>query len=189
MEENLTQNKQRFLSLCGDIHRNGIQELLTWLEGSDFFTAPASRAGHGSYTGGLLAHSLHVYDHLTRILKAYPEIPCSQESAAICALFHDLCKVNFYTTERRNRKDANGRWESYDAYKIDEQFRFGGHGSKSMYLVQRFLPLTPEEATAINCHMGAFDNEHVGGSYVQFPLAWALHAADEAATFLTEGEV
>ena len=27
MEENLTQNKQRFLSLCGDIHRNGIQEL------------------------------------------------------------------------------------------------------------------------------------------------------------------
>lgn len=184
----LLDDKERFLLLCSAIHRDGIDNLMSWLESSDFYTAPASTRYHGSHTGGLLAHSLNVYDELKRLLTAYPEVQATEETVAIVALFHDLCKVNFYATEKRNRKNEDGRWESYDAYTIKEKFCFGGHGSKSVFIVQNFIKLTPEEAVAINCHMGSFDNQNVGQTYEQFPLAWVLHVADEAATYIQEAK-
>ena len=178
------ENKERFIALCGNIKRDGIDDLMKWLESSDFYVAPASTRFHGSYAGGLLEHSLNVYDELLRILSAYPEINVSEETIIICSLFHDLCKVNMYVTEKRNRKNAEGKWESYDSYTIKEKYHFGGHGGKSVFLVQNFIKLTAEEAAAINAHMGSFDNERVGDTYEQFPFAWALHVADEASTFL-----
>ena len=102
-------NKERFLELCSKVNRDGIDDLVKYLESSDFFYAPASTRFHGSYAGGLLEHSLNVYDELVRLLAAYPEVQASEESVIIVSLFHDLCKVNMYGTEKRNRKDANAR--------------------------------------------------------------------------------
>lgn len=182
-------NKERFIALCKTINRNGIDELLKWLEDSDFYTCPASSRYHGAYKGGLLEHSLNVYDEFNRLLKVYPEVNAPKESIAIAALFHDLCKVNMYVTEKRNRKNEFGQWESYDAYKIDEKFRFGGHGSKSVFIVQHFIDLTLEEAVAINCHMSSWEEgaaKTVGASFEQYPFAWLLHVADESATYIKE---
>lgn len=188
----MTDHFERFKTLCAAIKRPGIDDLTAWLSGSDFYTAPASTKYHGAEPGGLLAHSLNVYDELKRLLAAYPEIKASEETVAIVSLFHDLCKVNFYGTEKRNRKnEETGKWEPYDSYIIREKFCFGGHGSKSVFLLQNFIKLTPEEAVAINCHMGAYDdpnNKYVSKSYEQFPLAWLLHVADEAAAFIIEKE-
>lgn len=181
--------KERFIELCLGIDRPGMAELMQWLESSDFYSAPASTQYHGAYQGGLLEHSLNVYDELKRLLAAYPEIIANEESLRIVSLFHDLCKVNFYVSESRNRKNEEGKWESYLAYKIKEKFCYGGHGSKSVFLVQNFIKLTPEEAVAINCHMSSWDgNEYVGKAYEQYPLAWLLHVADEAATYILESE-
>lgn len=66
--------KERFLELCDSIHRDGISDLMDWLEKSDFYSAPASTRFHGNHPGGLLQHSLNVYDELRRILHTYPEI-------------------------------------------------------------------------------------------------------------------
>ncbi len=163
---------------------------MKWLEDSDFYSAPASTKYHGSHIGGLLEHSLNVYDELQRLRKAYPEFSVSDESAAIVSLFHDVCKVNMYTTEKRNRKNEAGKWESYDSYAVKEKFCYGGHGSKSVFLVQHFIKLTPDEAVAINCHMGARDpnNDYVDRAYEQCPLAFLLHVADECATYFKEKE-
>ena len=181
--------KERFLEICSEIHRDGISDLMDWLEKSDFYEAPASTRFHGNYPGGLLSHSLNVYDELKRILQVYPEIKATDETIAIISLFHDACKVNFYASEKRNRKNEEGKWESYDAYTIKEKFCFGGHGSKSVFIVQNFIKLTPEEAVAINCHMGCWDgNKDVANAYEQYNLAWALHVADEAATYIKESE-
>ena len=189
-EETNALNRERFNTLCGGILRPGTDELMAWLSGSDFYEAPASRRNHGAEPGGLLAHSLNVYDELKRLLSAYPEVRATEETTAIVSLFHDLCKVNFYKPEIRRRKnDDTGIWESYTAYEISEKYCFGGHGSKSVFLLQNFIKLTPEEAVAINCHMGAYDDpegKYVSKAYEQYPLAWALHVADEAAAFLTE---
>lgn len=182
-------NRERFLTLCSAIDRPGIQDLLDWITESDFFTAPASSRFHGAYVGGLVEHSLNVYDEMKRLLDAYPEIKVSEESVAVAALFHDLCKVNFYTVEKRNRKNASGQWESYDAYAVQEKFCFGGHGSKSVYLIQHFMPLKPEEAVAIQCHMSCWDgNKDVGNAFENCPFAWLLHVADEAATYIKESK-
>lgn len=182
-------NKERFIALCSTIKREGIDNLMKWLEASDFFTCPASSRFHGSYVGGLLEHSLNVYDELKRILSIYPEIQVPEESVIIASLFHDLCKVNMYATEKRNRKNEAGQWESYDAYTIKEKFCYGGHGSKSVFLIQNFIKLTPEEAVAINCHMASWEDgaaRTIGSAFEQFPFAWALHVADEAASYLRE---
>lgn len=173
-----------------NIHRNGLTDLMAWLEGTDFYTAPASTKYHGSYEGGLVLHSLNVYANLKRLSNWYG-LDASDESIAIVALFHDLCKIGCYKIEMRWRKDANDKWEQYPTYSFKEDFAFGGHGSKSVYLVQNFLKLTPDEASAINCHMGAWDLSTYNKPsevYCRNKLAWLLHVADEEADYYNEEE-
>lgn len=179
---------QRFLTLRSRINRQGITDLMSWLASSDFYTAPASTRFHGSYPGGLLEHSLNVYDELYRLLPVYPEIVVPEESCLIASLFHDLCKVNFYGTEKRNRKNADGKWESYDAYTVSPLLNYGGHGAKSVFIIQQFMKLTVEEAVAIHCHMGGFseDPKSVCEAFEQHPFAWLLSVADQSATYLKE---
>ena len=137
IDQRIAEQSERFKKLCSRIDRKGIDDLMRWLESSDFYEAPASTRFHGNYRG----------------------------------------------------KNADGKWESYDSYTINEKFKYGGHGSKSVFIVQSFIPLEPVEAVAINCHMGAWDgNKEVGGAYEAFPAAWLLHVADEAASYVKEGK-
>ncbi len=174
-----------------NIHRNGLTDLMAWLEQTDFYSAPASTRYHGAFEGGLVLHSLNVYSRLKKLCSFFG-CDASDESIAIISLFHDLCKVGFYKTEMRWRKDANNQWEQYATWKHDEDFAYGGHGSKSVYLVQSFIRLEPDEAAAINCHMGQFDATTYSNPsevYGRNLLAWLLHVADEAATYIDEKEV
>ena len=140
--------------------------------------------------GAALCYCLSdVLDYAQKLTFLSPA-PISEESLAIAALFHDVCKVNFYTTEYRNKK-IDGVWQEVPFYTVDERYHFGAHGGKSVYQVQYFLKLTPEEAAAINCHMGFSDGNagtvrDVSDAYGQFPLAWIIHVADEAAAYLLE---
>ena len=169
------------------IDRPGADKLMEWLDHSDFFTAPASTRFHGDHEGGLCEHSLAVWEELVRLLKVYPEIKVSAETAAIVSLLHDLCKIGCYKIEMRNKKE-NGLWRSVPTYVFQEDFCYGGHGSKSVYLAQKFIELTDTEAVAINCHMGFSDrgpgDYSLGNAYENFPLAWLLHVADESATYV-----
>lgn len=171
------------------ITREGSKELKEWLLSTDFETAPASTRFHGSHEGGLIEHSLHVWEELVRLLKAYPEIQTNGETVAIISLLHDLCKIGCYKVELRNKKE-NGTWRSVPAYVFNEDFAYGGHGSKSVFLIQQFIKLTPEEAVAINNHMGSWDRSPsdygVGSAFEAYPLAWLLHVADESATYIRE---
>ena len=174
------------------IKRAGADSLLRWLEGTDFFTAPASTRFHGNYEGGLCEHSVNVWEELIRLLKAYPEVRVTAESAAIVSLLHDLCKIGCYKQELRNTK-VNGIWVQRPVYVFQEDFCYGGHGSKSVYLIQRHINLTEAEAAAVNCHMGFADRSpgdfSLGTAFESFPLAWLLHVADESATYIRESKV
>lgn len=188
--------QDEFKAIAQDhITRDGIGDLMKWLDDSDFYTAPASTRYHGAHEGGLVEHSLNVYKRLRQLAVTYDygagsleaEWDSLEESIAIVSLFHDLCKVGYYTTEMRWRKDQFNRWEQYPTYKKQENYPFGGHGSKSVYLVQHFMKLKPEEASAINCHMGAWDKSDYGNPSEVYDvnlLAWLLHVADEAATYI-----
>lgn len=170
------------------ITRDGSIKMLNWLQSSDFFKAPASTKFHGAFEGGLAYHSLRTFYEAVRLAKAYSDIlsGVSSESIAICSLLHDVCKVGSYKTEMRNVKE-NGTWVQRPFYKFEEDLKFGGHGSKSVYLVQKHMNITDEEAIAINCHMGGWglaDFRSVADAYGKYPLAWVIHVADEATGFV-----
>ncbi len=191
-------NKERFIEIYKDkIKREGADKLLNFLlsESSDFFTAPASTRFHGNYEGGLLEHSLNVYDCLCDILsrpriKEVYGIEYSEESIAIAALLHDLCKVNFYNVSFRNVKNEMGRWESVPYYTIEDSLPYG-HGEKSVYIISGYMRLTRDEAFAIRYHMGfSADKENhgnVGKAMEMFPLAFFLNCADSEAAYYVEG--
>ncbi len=189
--------KERFLEIFNEkINREGADKLLAYLlsDACDFFTAPASTRFHGNYEGGLCEHSLNVYDCLCDILsrpriKEQYGVSYSEESIAIAALLHDVCKTNFYKVSFRNVKNPEGRWESVPYYTIDDTLPYG-HGEKSVYIVSGYMRLTRDEAFAIRYHMGFSGNDdpgNVGKAMEMFPLAFFLHCADsEAAYFMEE---
>ena len=189
-----SERKERFISIYKEkIHREGADKLLEYLEKSDFFTAPASTRYHGAYFGGLLEHSLNVYDCLCdylarpRVKEQYGlEFP--EESVAIVALLHDLCKVDFYVESTRNVKE-DGVWKTVPYYTIDDKLPYG-HGEKSVYIASGYMRLTREEAFAIRYHMGFSGEENVntvGSAFAKFPLAVALFTADMEASYFVEG--
>lgn len=174
------------------ITRPGSAELLEYLKSTDFFIAPASTRFHGAYEGGLMQHGVNVWNQFCRLVHAYKDIVSAPtESAAIVSLLHDLCKIGCYKTEMRNAKE-NGVWIQKPYYTFVEDFPYGGHGSKSVFLIQRFMTLSDEEAVAINCHMGFSEQganvAAISNAYERYPLAWLLHVADESATYMVEAK-
>ena len=189
-----TELKEEFLSIYnGNIKRDGADNFLNYLLKTDFFTAPASTRFHGSHEGGLLEHSLNVYhclkDYLERDrTKQLYRMNYSEETIALCALLHDVCKVKFYKTDYRNAKNERGEWEKVPYYTIDDTLPYG-HGEKSVYIISGFMRLTREEAFAIRYHMGfsgVEDKNSIGKAFEMFPLAFALSVADMEASYYLE---
>lgn len=189
--------KEDFIAIYKEhIHREGADKLLEYLISpqSDFFSAPASTRYHGSYAEGLVEHSLNVYyclkDYLARErCKEIYKMDYSEETIAIVALLHDICKINCYKPGKRNVK-VNGKWESVDTFEFDDKLPYG-HGEKSVYIITGFMRLTREEAFAIRYHMGFSNNDNpnsIGYTFEHYPIAFALSTADMEATYFLEGK-
>lgn len=185
--------KQDFITIWkASVTRNGADKLLNWLQGTDFFTAPASTRFHLSEEGGLVKHSLNVYRRLCGLIdyEYRGESPYTPETVAVVSLLHDVCKSGFYKQEMRNVKE-NGIWVQKPYYTVDDKFPMG-HGEKSVFLIERFMRLTTEEALAIRWHMGGFDDAVKGGSFAVgaafdlTALSTLLHIADMMASHLDE---
>lgn len=199
---NSTQDKIEFDSLISKISsRPGVNELINWLNKTDFFTAPASTKYHNACTGGLLNHSLSVAKCALKLFEDYKELitdtdpSVTEESIILTALFHDLCKVNVYSTEQRNRKNAEGQWEQYDVYKFTENFPLP-HASKSLYMLNNFVKLNAAEIMAVAHHMGysdpsntavnGYNNMAINDAFAKFPLSVLIHMADVMSCFIIE---
>lgn len=184
MTEQMIRNKERYLELISSITvpDSDIQGLIKWLEASDFFTAPATTRYHGSYDGGLCAHSLCVYDNLVKLSNMFALIPekkwevdeegkyipesahvvmqsiYSEDTLKIVALMHDIGKANHFTTFMRNVKNEDtGKWEQRKEFKIreaGERFIYGNHEQNSEFITHSFFPLSVEESSAILNHLG-----------------------------------
>lgn len=198
--------KSKFLSIYTEkLKRPGADKFLEWLNKTDFFTAPASTRYHLSEPGGLVAHSVHVYERLRSLylaekindLKDCGDAVAAglsdaeEETIAICGLLHDICKVNFYKAGTRNVKnETTGQWEKVPCYTIEDQLPYG-HGEKSVYIIGGFMRLTREEAMAIRWHMGPWqdgEKQNAGAAFGKFSLALLTHMADMQATYLDEAE-
>ena len=199
------ENIEKFENLLQSVNREGINILLTFIRKSDFYTAPASTRYHSCHEGGLLEHTLNVYDRLMNKCKDtlwQGNTIIKNENIVISALLHDICKTYFYGTELKNKKvyketgsksDSNGRydWETVPSYTIDDKIPYG-HGEKSVMMVEEFIKLEPVERYAIRWHMGFTEPKEnwntIGMAITKYPLVLALHEADIEATYLMEKE-
>ena len=175
-----------------NIKREGIESILSLMSQTDFYEAPASTRFHDSELHGLVKHSLNVYHQLVRDLKCAVENgeieseKYSMETITLVSLFHDICKIGFYTTEMRNTKE-NGKWIKVPYYTVNDLFPIG-HGEKSVIMLMEHMKLDTEEILAIRWHMGLSVPKEMYSSislaFNESPLALYLHLADMKATYL-----
>lgn len=197
-QDNTDAQRQRFCKILRDTARENIDYVIEDLEDLGFFDAPASSQGHYSYPGGLVEHSLNVYDAAIAIrdltIRLRPDITneLSDESIAIAALLHDVCKADLYVAAKRKKRNEIGIYESQDIYEIhDEHFPIG-HGEKSaMILLRSGLDISEDELCAIRWHMGPWnlsrdDEKFYRQAGRNSPLPPLIHAADTVASSLLE---
>ena len=177
--------KEEFISLLKSTNREGMDNLLNFLEKSDFYTAPASTRFHGDYAGGLLEHSMKVYEIFNEKAKN-SGLSTPDETIKISALLHDICKTNYYKTDYRNAKNARGEWEKVPYYTVEDTIPYG-HGEKSVMMLTEYIKLTNEEKYAIRWHMGFTEPKElyttIGEAYKKYPIALLLNEADLEATY------
>lgn len=174
---------------------DGGKDLIHYLEfGCDFFTAPASTKYHNNFDGGLADHSLSVYKLFKEKVERF-NVEFSEKSILICALFHDLCKLDFYYKGKKWKKINDNRdWVQYDTYLCKDNFPVG-HGEKSVFILQRFFNLSETEIATIRWHMMAFDAsihfDYPNGlpfreAVNKYPTVTLLATADMESTTLLE---
>lgn len=187
--------KNTFIGLLRDTKREGIEDLISFLEKSDFFTAPSSTRFHGAFKGGLLVHSLNVYNKFMELKNSniFPLADIEDETSyVICPLLHDICKTYFYVEDTRNVKNKEtGKWEQVPYYTIDDKIPYG-HGEKSVMMIEQYIKLKPYERMAIRFHMGFSEPKELwnalGAAYDKYPFAMMLHFADMLAVHVLEVE-
>lgn len=199
VENNYTKFKNyltRFIS------RPGVDKLIAWLDKSDAKVAPASTKYHLSEEGGLIQHSLNVFNRLIRMVKyeygSIEDSPYSQETITLVSLLHDISKVNFYNLEYRNTKDESGNWIKVPYYSVkseDDRLFYGSHSENSIYMLKQFFNLSYEEEIAILYHMNGVDvstdlltPKNVVTAYKRSTLALLLAQSDMQATVIDEVE-
>jgi hypothetical protein len=203
----MASQKAMFIEILQGTGREGIPAILEWLEKeTDFYTAPSSTKFHEAREGGLLHHSLKVFEHINELSPMFEGDWPPAESMAIIALLHDVCKTNHYRLEIKAlpRRDDKGKlvmfdgrkiWDETPMYSVEDEVPLG-HGEKSVIqLLQHGIKLTDEEIMAIRWHMMSFDdlrysfvgNQTITKASGEHPLVVLLHLADLSASYLNIG--
>ena len=208
-DEQIANNKDEFLRLISQINIEGAdtQGLVDFLDGSDFFSAPASTMYHENFKGGLCDHSLHVYHNLEILYNQYKDIlpkEYSKDTLIVVGLLHDISKTNTYEEYVMNKKVytkqglkhdnmGNFDWFAESAYKlkdVHDRFVVGTHEETSMILISKYIPLSLEETIAVMHHQAVPSEGQVlrdmSAILNRYPLVTLLQMADYISTFINE---
>ena len=191
--------KEKYIELLRSTNAQGIEEVIKYLEESGFFKAPASTSFHLNYEGGLMEHSMNVYNMAMRgpIVAMKPEMEekLPQKSIIIAALLHDVCKATIYTKMKKWEIGKDGKPEQQEKYVTNYSKMPFGHGEKSVIiLLDLGLKMTVDEMVAIRWHMGAWDlafqsyeaKNNINESAKGYPLLALIQAADGIASHIIE---
>lgn len=161
------------------------QRALSWLETTDFYTAPASTKYHDNDASGLLRHTLKVVNNVTELSHMSQFKDVNLAEAILAAIVHDWCKINFYEEYMRNVKDdETGKWEKVSAYRCkDSEFPFG-HGVTSLFIAEKIFKLSVEQALAVRWHMSLsdvseYEKYDLYVANARYPMVLLLQIADQ----------
>lgn len=206
MKIDLKANQEKFEALLREnVKRDGVEKLIEYVRGTDFYTAPATTRYGLSVEGGLCQHALDIHSIMLQLADLYApknkdgirngatiddNHAFTDENIAIVALLSQLTKMQCFVKDKKNVK-VNGKWEEQEYWRWNEQFKFTGRGAKSVFIIQQFMSLWMEEAQAIGfMMMGREDvlSHNYDGTYMEVydesKLSLLLGTAVQLATYL-----
>jgi len=177
--------KKRFNELLISTGIKGIESLITELENGGFYTAPASSRNHLCNEGGLLEHSLDVYDVALEMISEMDIINAQSVDLIIACLLHDVGKMGAFGEPNyipNILKSGNvSTSKPWVTTKLGLQ-----HQDISIMTVNKHIELTQEQAIAIKYHNGLYtaDGRDIKGN--ETPLYLIVHFADMWASRVVE---
>lgn len=178
--------KDAFERYLKDVNREGINDLIEWLDKTGFYDAPASGSYHLAKEGGLVEHSLNVTNLAVDLNKHMGE-PVEKESVIIAAALHDLGKHQYYGKDyykenilkSGNRSSAKPWARNRDLINVP-------HEIISIQIASRFIDLTEEETWAILHHNGLYGDLKYNLMGKESKLQMIVHFADMWASRVIE---
>jgi len=161
-------------------NREGIKNLLAYMDENGFYTAPCSTQYHLCREGGLAEHSLNVYLTMVKFYNAQTDCRLPLDSSLeIVALLHDLGKMGHHGKSNYVQNFLkSGKISDSKPYETNKNLLGIPHEVESIVIAERFITLTEEEEYAMLCHNGLYGDFKYEINGKERPLQMLLHFAD-----------
>lgn len=169
--------------------RDGIEDLLAYMDKAGFYTSPASTKYHGAAEGALAVHSLNVFNCAMDIATALCGenwVDNNVNSIAICALLHDLGKAGQYNKPLYVENILKTGRSGAQPFKTNDELMTLDHEIVSVIEASRYIKLTEDEQRAIAWHNGLYGLFKYEIQGKETPLYMIIHFADMWASRVME---
>lgn len=184
-------NKKYVVDHLLSTKREGMEDLIAYMEEIGFFEAPCSGGNHLACQFGLVHHSRNVMMAAENIGYAllgkvkYAEI---RDSVIIAAALHDLGKCGDYGKQMYVPNILkSGKVSEAKPFKRNPALLPLDHATRSIKLATLFIDLTEDEEFAIRYHDGLYESANYAVKGNETPLYLILHYADLWSSRVTEG--
>lgn len=184
-------NKKYVVEHLLSTEREGMEDLIAYMEEIGFFEAPCSGGNHLACQFGLVHHSRNVMMAAENIGYAllgkvkYAEI---RDSVIIATALHDLGKCGDYGKQMYVPNILkSGKAAEAKPFKRNPALLPLDHATRSIKLATLFIDLTEDEEFAIRYHDGLYESANYAVKGNETPLYLILHYADLWSSRVTEG--
>lgn len=181
--------KEQIEEYLKETNREGIEDLLKYMDEAGFYKSPASTKYHGAEEGALAVHSLNVLNTALQLATAWCGnnwVANNHDSIVIAALLHDLGKAGQFNKPlyvdnilKKGRSEAQ-------PFKINDELMTLPHEIVSVIEASKYINLTEDEQRAIAWHNGLYGAFKYDIAGKETPLYMILHFADMWASRVLE---
>ena len=178
--------KERFNKLLLSTGIEGIENLIVALEEGGFYSSPASSGHHLAKEGGLLEHSLNVFDvALSLDSNSRFGSKVNTNDLIIACLLHDVGKMGAFGLANYEPNILKSGNQSTSKPFVTTGLGLQ-HQDISIMTVNKYIELNEQQAIAIKYHNGLYtaDGRDIKGK--ETPLYMIVHFADMWASRVTE---
>ncbi len=195
-------DKQYITDILLQTKREGMEDLVAYMEEIGFFTAPCSGSFHLACEGGLAEHTRNVMEIAEKIsvslIGAKNLTKEFKDTIQISAALHDLGKcgqfgkpnyvINMIKSRKKNPETGEYDMVQSEAkpYQTNPDLLYIDHEIRSIAIASMFIDLTEEEQFAILYHNGMYGNLKYALSGKETPLYMIIHWADMWASRVVE---
>ena len=171
--------------------RDGIKDLVAYMEECGFFKAPCSGGNHLCCEGGLAVHTASVIQYAEKVGKALltaEEFKEMKSSIILVAALHDLGKAGsweepYYVPNLvKSKRKIDGEYPMVPStskpYQINTELPYFDHSDLSVKEADLYIELTPDEYFAILFHDGLYGSRSYWLKGHETKLYFILHTAD-----------